>query len=90
MIPSASYPRPPYYYVPVPTIIVGDGAATAPQVYVRETAVLSHTIAHNLGRLPIVEVYNLAGDRIVTDVTATDTTLTVSGNTAFACIIIVW
>ncbi len=90
MIPAASHARPPFYYVPVPTIVVGDGTTTAPQVYVRTTAALSHTVAHNLGRLPVVDVYTLAGDRIITDVAATDTTLTVSGNTAFTCIIIVW
>lgn len=52
------------------------GPAGAGVVHTQSTPAASVTITHSLGRLPNVDVY-VAGDQVDTDLTATDTTVTV-------------
>jgi len=90
MIPAASYARPPYYYVPVPTIVVDSGASASPIVVVRDKPATTHTIVHNRHYVPAIDVYTLTGERIYCDITATDTTAVIAGNVPYTCIIIIW
>lgn len=89
MIPAASHARPPFYYVPVPTVVVPT-QASSPTVYAMTTPATTHIVTHNKGYTPLVDVYTLAGERIYCDVIATDTTVHVQGNVPYTCLIIIW
>jgi hypothetical protein len=90
MIPAASYARPPYYYVPVPTVVVDTAASVHPIVVVRDKPSVMHSIVHNRGYIPAIDTYTLSGERIYCDISADDTTAVVAGNIPFPCLIVIW
>lgn len=59
-------------------------------VFMRTTPAYSHLVVHNLGQLPVVEVYSLGGSKLPATITSTISTVTVSfDGHPEACIIVV-
>lgn len=56
--------------------------------FYRPTPSTEHTVAHNFGRIPIVQVYTLGGADTVGTILVTENLATVYFNTPEACLII--
>lgn len=54
------------------------GAGGGVLVYNQSTPASTWTVLHSLNRAPMVQVYDAAGDLVMTDVVSTNTTITVT------------